>query len=118
MNSGTAHFDLILHMADAPDGLTGTWTYNTDLFEAPTITRMLEHFEILLAGAVANPEQRLSDLPLLNAAEQHQLLIEWNTANIGDASDLCVHQLFEAQVQRTPDAIAIAFADSKLHTGN
>src|ERR1700685_672422 len=77
VDSGTAHFDLILHMADAPDGLTGTWTYNTDIFEAPTITRMLEHFEILLAGAVADPEQRLSDLPLLNAGAQHSLLIEW-----------------------------------------
>ena len=114
MDSGTAHFDLILHMADAIDGLTGTLTYNTDLFEAATITRLLEHFEILLAAAVANPEQRLSDLPLLSDAEQRQLLVEWNSASIGDASDLCVHQLFEAQAGRTPDAIAIAFAEERV----
>jgi len=117
VDSGTAHFDLILHMADAPDGLTGTWTYNTDIFEPPTITRMLEHFEILLGGAVADPEQRLSDLPLLKAAEQHRLLNEWNTANIGGASDLGVHQLFEVQAERTPDAVAIVFGDEEINYG-
>ena len=72
--------------------------YNTDLFEAATIARMLGHFQILLEAMVADPEQRLSDLPLLTEAERQQLLVEWNDTKTDYPRDLCIHQLFEAQV--------------------
>jgi amino acid adenylation domain-containing protein/non-ribosomal peptide synthase protein (TIGR01720 family) len=67
----------------------------------------LGHFQTLLAGLVANPRQRLSDLPLLTAAERHQLLVEWNKTNVDYLHDGCLHELFEAQVERTPEAIAV-----------
>ena len=81
--------------------------YNTDLFEAATITRMLGHFRTLLEAVVANPEKRLSDLPLLSETERRQLLLNWNDTKTDYPNDLCIHQLFEAQVGRTPDAIAV-----------
>uniref|UniRef100_UPI000B331F2B AMP-binding protein n=1 Tax=Crocosphaera watsonii TaxID=263511 RepID=UPI000B331F2B len=94
-------------------GLVGSFEYNTDLFEEETITRMVGHLERLLSAIVANPEQRLSDLPLLSEPEQHQLLSEWNETKV-EYSSLCVHQLFEVQVEKTPLAVAVEFEDQKL----
>src|SRR5262249_52443195 len=82
--------------------------YRTDLFHGATIERMVEHFQTLLHGIVADPEQRLADLPLLTEAEQQQLLIDWN-ATTAAYPDQCTHNLFEAQVAQTPDAVAIVF---------
>ncbi|MBD1902823.1 non-ribosomal peptide synthetase [Trichocoleus sp. DQ-A3] len=108
IESGTAKFDLFLSMIDTEQGLSGTLEYNTDLFNADTITRMLGHFQTLLEGIVADPEQCLSDLPLLNASEHHTLLVEWNDTQV-DYPQKCIHQLFEQQVEKTPDAIALIF---------
>ena len=73
VHSGTSKFDLTLDLRETSEGIKGGIEYNTDLFEAATITRMLAHFQVLLEGIVANPEQCLSDLPLLTPAEQHPL---------------------------------------------
>ncbi|MBH8554249.1 amino acid adenylation domain-containing protein [Nostocaceae cyanobacterium CENA357] len=109
----TAKFDLLLSMEEGESGLTGSLEYNTNLFEAATITRMVEHFLTLLAGIVANPQQHISNLPLLTQEQQQQLLVEWNPpANY--PTDECIHQLFEAQVERTPDAIALVYEDQQL----
>ena len=108
-DSETAHFDLTLQIADTEQGLTAAFVYNTDLFEAGTIARMLENFQTLLEAVVADPAQRLSDLPLLSETERQQLLMEWNGCKTDCPQDLCIHQLFEAQVERTPDAIAVVF---------
>ncbi len=113
-DSETAHFDLTLVVVDADQGLTASFVYNTDLFEAATIVRMLGHFQILLEAMVTDPEQRLSGLPLLTDAERQQLLVEWNDTKTDNPRDLCVHQLFEAQAQRTPDAIAVGFEHEQL----
>ena len=78
VNRRAPKLDLSLSIMNAAEGLTGSLEYDTDLFDATTITRMLEHFQILLEGIVANPEQCLSDLPLLTDAERQQLLVEWN----------------------------------------
>ena len=78
VDKGTAKFDLTLTLVEGTDGLRATVEYNTDLFDAATITRLLGHFQTLLEGIVADPEQRLSALPLLSAAERQQLLVEWN----------------------------------------
>lgn len=109
----TAKFDLTLHIENSEQGLKGSLEYNTDLFNAATITRMLEHFQLLLEGIVAAPEQQLSDLPLLSASELHQLLVTWNE-QAAYPKNLCIQQLFEAQVAQTPEAVAIVFPDQQL----
>jgi amino acid adenylation domain-containing protein len=116
-DSETAHFDLTLQILDTEQGLTAAFVYNTDLFEAATIARMLDHFQTLLEAIVADPEQRLSDLPLLTETERQQLLVEWNGTKTDRPQDLCIHQLFEAQVERTPDAIALVFEAEQLTYG-
>ncbi len=116
-DSETAHFDLTLEIADTEQGLTAAFVYNTDLFEASTIARMLGNFRTLLDAVVADPERRLSDLPLLCETERQQLLVEWNGFETDCPRDLCIHQLFEAQVERTPDAIAVVFESEQLTYG-
>ncbi|MGI2909671.1 condensation domain-containing protein, partial [Tolypothrix sp. VBCCA 56010] len=76
--SETAKFDLTLSLENTSLGLSGSIEYNTDLFDAATITRMAGHYQTLLSAIVANPQQKLSDLALLTATEQHQILVEFN----------------------------------------
>jgi len=109
VDSRTAKCDLTFYLTEAEPGLYATLEYNTDLFDAATIKRMLGHFQVLLEGIVANPDQRLADLPLLTDAERQQLLTGWNATEAVYPEELCVHQLFEAQVARTPDAEAVVF---------
>ncbi|MEH2448292.1 MAG: amino acid adenylation domain-containing protein [Nostoc sp.] len=111
--SSTAKFDLTLDMTERVQGLVGTLEYNTDLFESSTICRMVGHLQMLLSGIVANPQQRLSELPLLTQPEK-TLLVEWNDTSVEYPQHQCIHQLFEIQVERSPDAIAIVFEDQQL----
>lgn len=113
-DTGTAKFDLTLTMVDTQEGLTGTLEYKTDLFEAATISRMIGHFQTLLKGIVTHPEQQIASLPLLTKLEQHQLLIEWNDTQIEDEQNWCVHELFEQQMEKTPDAVAVVFENEQL----
>jgi amino acid adenylation domain-containing protein len=113
-DGGTTHFDLTLHIVDTDQGLLATAAYNTDLFDADTITRMLAHFQTLLEAIVKDPERHLSDLSLLTDTQRQQVLLGSNDIRCGYTSDLAIHQLFEAQVERTPDAIAIVFEDEQL----
>ena len=110
----TAKFDLTLAMENTGTGLVGVWEYNTDLFDSSTIERMASHFVTLLEGIVANPCEPISQLPLLTAVEQQQLLIEWNDTQVNYPHDLCIHQLFEEQVERKPDAVAVVFEEQQL----
>ncbi|MHC5675049.1 non-ribosomal peptide synthetase [Nostoc sp.] len=114
VHSGAAKFDLTLDLEETSSGIKGGIEYNTDLFDATTIARMVGHFQTLLQGIVANPEQQISDLPLLTPAEQHQLLVEWNNTQTDYDLSQCLHQLFEAQVERSPDAVAVVFEDQQL----
>ena len=107
-----ANFDLTLTMVDTEQGLRGSIEYNLDLFDATTIDRMWGHFQTLLAGIVANPHQCLSNLPLLTITEQQQLLQEWNQTSCLPPSE-CIHQQFEAQVEQTPEAVAVVFTDEE-----
>jgi amino acid adenylation domain-containing protein/non-ribosomal peptide synthase protein (TIGR01720 family)/FkbM family methyltransferase len=109
----TALFDLTLLLSEEGRGIAGPLTYNTDIFEAETIERMLSQLEILLAGMAADPTTRLSDLPLLSAAEREQLLYQWNETEIEFPAQT-IHELFEAQVERTPDALALVSEDEQL----
>ncbi|MEH2171960.1 amino acid adenylation domain-containing protein [Nostoc sp.] len=86
----------------------------SDRLDSDSIARMLGHFQNLLADMATNPNQRIKDLSLLTANEQHQLLIEWNNTQTDYPQDQCIHQLFEAQVEKTPEAIAVVFEDKQL----
>jgi aspartate racemase len=104
--TGTAKFDLTLHMHQLSRGLMANLEYNTDLFEAGTIARMLCHLERLLEEVTTSPDRPLSSISLLSADEQRQLLYEWNqTARPCPAE--AVHQLFEHQAAIRPDAVAV-----------
>ncbi len=114
---GTAMFDLMLEVEESPEGLATIYEYNTDLYDDATIERMSGHFQVMLEGIVAAPGTRISDLPLLSEAERRQLLVEWNDTRTGYPRDACVHELFEVQAGRTPDAVALAFNGRELSYG-
>jgi amino acid adenylation domain-containing protein len=103
----TAKVDLALTLQEAAHGLHGWWEYNVDLFEASTIARMHSHWLTILQGLVARPEQRICTLPLLSAQERQQIITAWNPPGPQVLEDCGVHTLFEAQVERTPDAVAL-----------
>ncbi|MGA9381124.1 MAG: amino acid adenylation domain-containing protein, partial [Phormidium sp.] len=107
-------FDLTLSMENTPHGLIGVWEYNTDLFDSSTIGRITSHFQTLLEAIVENPSQPISQLPILTTVEQQQLLVEWNDTQTDYPVDKCIHQLFEEQVEKTPDAVAIIFENQQL----
>ena len=114
VDSGISRFDLQLFMEETGDHLRGYFSYNTDLFHDQTIGRMAEHFINLLDGIVARPEQTIDQLPLASQAERQRLLAEWNDTERDYPSDKCVHQLFEEQVEKSPDAVALVFEDQQL----
>jgi amino acid adenylation domain-containing protein len=112
----TARFDLTLAMVEWDGGLKLRMDYSTDLFEAATARRMLGHFRTLLEAAIDDPTQRISTLPMLDAPERRQLLLEFNEAGeaAGSADIPPLHRLFQAQAARTPDAAAVAFEGERL----
>ncbi|BAY60049.1 amino acid adenylation [Calothrix brevissima NIES-22] len=109
-----AQFDLTLTMAEVNNSLAASFEYNADLFNSDTITRMASHFQTLVENIVANSQQPLSTLPLLTAVEKQQLLVEWNATQTDYPKDVCLHELFEAQVEKAPNAIAVIFQDQQL----
>ncbi|HEX6861378.1 MAG TPA: condensation domain-containing protein, partial [Thermoanaerobaculia bacterium] len=112
----TAKFDLSLVLQEVPDGLASSLEYATDLFDAATVRRMLGHLATLLAGVVSHPAARISDLPLLTAAERRELEA-WNAGlRLGrpHPEETTVRDLFGAQAARTPDAPAVITADEAL----
>ncbi|HET8841977.1 MAG TPA: amino acid adenylation domain-containing protein, partial [Ktedonobacteraceae bacterium] len=110
----SAQFELRMGLTQNARGLETVLEYNTDLFEAATIQRLLGHWQTLLEGIVARPDRLLWQLPLLSQAEQDQVLHGWNATRVDYPADLCVHQLVELQVQRTPDAIALVCGEDQL----
>jgi amino acid adenylation domain-containing protein len=114
MPSVTAKFDLSLYLTETATGLSCWFEYNTDLFDEATIERMAAHFQTLLEGIVANPEQRLAELPLLTAPERSQLLIEWNDTAADYRRDECIQALFEEQVERNSNKVALISETARL----
>ncbi|MEN8217960.1 MAG: amino acid adenylation domain-containing protein [Pseudomonadota bacterium] len=113
LESVTAKFDLTLELTETTSGLSGKLEYNTDLFERATIKRLSGHLQTLLTGIVENPKTPTHELPLLTKAEQQQLLA-WNDTATDYPQDLCIHQLFEAQVETTPEAVAVVFENQQV----
>ncbi|MBE9060864.1 amino acid adenylation domain-containing protein [cf. Phormidesmis sp. LEGE 11477] len=103
-----AKYELRLNLQDTESGIAGQVEYNKDLFDESTIVRMVFHFQTLLSGLVDNLEARLSELPLLSEKEQQTLLVDWNQTHQPYPTNVCIHQLFEAQVEKTPNAIALS----------
>ncbi|HSK63754.1 MAG TPA: amino acid adenylation domain-containing protein, partial [Pyrinomonadaceae bacterium] len=112
--TGTAKFDLMLSLEEADGKLCGVLEYSTDLFEEPTIRRMLGHFETLLLSIVHDPDQRVSELPLLKPEEVRQLVVEWNQTAADFPRRSCLHDLFCEQATRTPDEVALIRGDERL----
>lgn len=110
----TAKFDLTISIDDREGCLGASIEYNTDLFEAATIYRMMEHFQILLESIVANPNARLHELPMLPASERNRLLCEWNQTQTPYPKTQTISQLFEKQAAKTPNAVAVRFGDEQL----
>ena len=108
-----ARFDLEFHLWESEQGLNGLLIYSTELFEAETIERLLNHFERLLTAVAARPEQRVSEVKLLSEAEERQLLVDWNQTST-DYPRRSIAELFEEQVVLRPDEIAIVFDADKL----
>ena len=129
LESSSTRFDLEVHLWEPAHGLRSLWqsqeglsgfiSYSTDLFDRDRIGRLIRHFQTLLKGIVVNPDARLSDLPLLTHAEQQQL-VEWNLPLTAckeedlEGSTVCFHQIFEAQVQSAPEAIALVSEHGSL----
>ncbi len=105
-HSGVSRFDMTLSMTEMGDRLIGEWEYNSALFEENTIVRMAAQFQVLLEGVIANPQQPIGQIPLLAPRERQTLLMDWNQTEREYLPDQAIYQLFEAQVQRTPEAIA------------
>jgi amino acid adenylation domain-containing protein len=116
LESGVAKYDLTLSAREATAGLRLTLEYNTDLFRAATITRMLGHLRTLLEGCVTDPDRRLSELPLLTDAERNQLLVESAGTEANDDRPT-VQALFEEQAALTPDAVAVVGVGEELTYG-
>ncbi len=106
-------FDLTIEISDTDGPLTGCFEYNADLFDATTIARMQEHFQVLLQGIVDQPNQLLAELPLMTPEERRQVAA-WNNTRVSYTDTRCLHELFDEQVVRAPDALAVVFEDQRL----
>ena len=112
--STTAPFDLTLDITERAQSLECLLEYSTEIFDHSTARRILNHYTNLLESIVANPHQRVRELPLLTAAEREQILVDWNSTASEHDRYACVHQLFEAQAARAPEAVALLFGDQRI----
>jgi aspartate racemase len=112
-----ATFDLAVQVEETPRGDEITLAYAADLFEAETIARLAGHFQTLLEGVVARPQARLSELPLLTESERRQLLVDWNETATAFPQDRYLHELFEEQAARSPEAVAVVHEGQPLSYG-
>jgi amino acid adenylation domain-containing protein len=117
-HTGSAKFDLDLNVVETDGELQVDCEYSTDLFEPQTIQRWLGHWTTLLENIAANPRQPISDLPLMDEAERQRLIIERNRTAQKYPQDACLQQLFEAQAEQTPDAVALIFEDAQMTYGD
>ena len=107
IDSGAAQFEMSLMLVETSSGMEGSVSYNTDLFDAATISRMIDHYLMLLSGIVENPKQPVAWLPLLTAEEKELVVEKWNRTESQYPLDKCLHEMFEEQVARTPMAVAV-----------
>jgi len=113
----TSKFDIFVSLTERPTGLEGFVEYASDIFDGATIERLLGHMRQVLEQVVTAPSCRLDELDLLTEEEREQLLIEWNATASDYPRDACIHELFEQQVVRAPQAVALIFEDISLSYG-
>jgi len=113
-SSRIAKFDLAVSVQKNSKSLAVSLSYNTDLFDSGTIRRMSEHFKTLLQEVAANPDRSIGELPLLTQAEHDQFVMVWNDTASDYPRDKCIHDLFEEQARRAPDAVAVVFEEQQL----
>jgi amino acid adenylation domain-containing protein len=116
-STDTAKFDLALGVEDSEQGLIASIEYKTGLFEADTIDRLLQHYESLVQGVVARPDQPIAELPLLGEAERRRLIRSSEAPVVAEPDYACVHQWFEARAGRTPDAVAVVCDEPTMTYG-
>lgn len=114
---GGAPFDMAFYLWDAPEGVNGFVRYNRDLFKAETVARLLEQFKLVIDAMVRDPDVHISKISLLSDAEQKRILHDWNATTVDYPEDSGVHQLIDAQVERSPDAPALVFDGVELSYG-
>ena len=112
--SDSSEFELACRVSANADAVTLNFDYNADLFEAATIRRMLDSLKVILGAVVADPNLPLSALPLLDPSEHQRILVEWNNTDTVYPADKCIHQLIEAQAERTPQVVAVQRGNEKL----
>jgi non-ribosomal peptide synthetase component F/acyl carrier protein len=117
LNLRTTQFDLALKLAATRDGLSGSLEYSTDLFDATTAARMVDHLQSLIEASLLHPSLPISDLPLMREAERNQLLVVWNQTHLDFPEGECVHTLIERQVRLTPDSVALSFLEEQVTYG-
>lgn len=109
-----AQFDLTLHLIEDSEAISGIFLYATELFDRETIERLAGRLRLLMEGVVSDPDRIVYKLPPLGRAERHQVLVNWNATEAAFCSERLIHELFERQVERTPDAIALVFEERSL----
>ena len=114
IDPGISRFDLELYLEEKDQGLHGYMAGSADIFDVSTIERLVGHFRTLLGSIVTDPEQRISALSILTGAERDQLLVKWNDTQADYPKDKCIHELFEEQVERQPETVAVIFENRQL----
>ena len=114
VDTGASKYDLSLELDERSEEVLARFHYKTDLFDAATIVRMAAHWQRLLDGTVADPDQRISELPLLTADEQRQIVVDWNNTELDVPGEQLIHRYFEEQAKRTPAASAVTFEGKSL----
>jgi amino acid adenylation domain-containing protein len=117
VDAGTAIFDLAFDAIETVEGIRGQFQYSTDLFERSTIANLAAHLRVLLDAVAANPDRRISRLPIMTAAERTRVLTEWNETAAEFPRDTCVHHLFETWAREHPDDLAVASEQGRLTYG-
>lgn len=112
--TGSETLDLSVEIIEREREVEARFSYSTDLFEHATIERAILHFRTVLESAIRSPEEPVSRLQMLTAAERHQLLVEWNEAEVPYPPVECLHEFFEGQVERAPDAVAVTHHGQSL----
>jgi non-ribosomal peptide synthetase component F len=114
MSRQPPQFDLSLNLSEHSQGIVGSISYSANLYRRETIERMISHFKELLNAIVTFPEDKVDNLPMMDSAEAHRLLVEFNDTAVAYRTNKTLPALFEEQVEKTPDAVAVIFGNHEL----
>ena len=118
VSNGQANYEMTLSLVEQEEGIGGWIEYQSDLFDEESMRRMARHYEQLLSAVAGNEvEREVSRLSLMSEAEREQALVQWNETGREYPRESCIHQLFEAQAARSPEAVALVFKDEQLTYG-